>query len=445
MKTSQATINLVLNKQRINKQGLMPVVLRVAWAKKRATKQTGIYVAENQWDKKAQKIRTVVENYGTLNQKLFEIKSEAIKRLNALVVSGRSYTVDDIISDGKITNVGSTLSELLEDMISYKGLSHNTSMAYRASVRRLSEAGVDRLSDISPEGVQGLCKLLKSKGFSDSSVNVTIACLGSIWRYGSDRGYCEGYLFSRFKAWKKYRIAEKKICLSKAEMETLLSYFLNQSVDADGFEGVWWYKKSAYIDLMNRNSELFALACFLLCYHLQGLAFADLVRIKSENIKIADVDGVRYYQFTGLKRKKTNKVIKDIFVEITDEVNPLFHIFYDTMDKRGGYFLPVLQNNSMSYHYGDDAKKIAEATGTCSVIVNRGLKVIFSKLDIDVDGATFYTARHTFATHYMMNGGNPVLLAELMGRSVLGIFRYVTGLTSNEQNIRERNRVFGKK
>ena len=44
-----------------------------------------------------------------------------------------------------------------------------------------------------------------------------------------------------------------------------------------------------------------------------------------------------------------------------------------------------------------------------------------------------------------MNGGNPVLLAELMGRSVNGIFRYVTGLTSNEQNIKERNRVFGKK
>lgn len=444
MKTNQATINLVLNKQRINKQGLMPVVLRVAWLKKRATKQTGIYVDEKQWDSKSQQIRTVVENYGTLNQRLFEIKSEAIRRLNALVASGRSYTVDDIISDGKITNASSTLYDLLDDMISFKGLSHNTAMAYRASVRRLSEAGIEKLSDISPEGVQGLCKRLKGNGLSDSSINTTMACLGSIWKYGVERGYCEGYLFTKYSYWKKYRISEKKVSLSSDEMDMLMNYFIQQTVKVDAFSAIWWYTDEAYLALMNRNSELFALVCFLLSYQLQGMAFADLVRIKSENIKIADVDGVRYYQFTGLKRKKTNKVIKDIFVEITDEVNPLFHIFYDTMEKRDGYFLPVLQNNDLGYNY-DTEKKITEATGSCSVVVNKGLKSVFDKLGFDVDGVTFYTARHTFATHYILNGGNPVLLAELMGRSVNGIFRYVTGLTSMEHNIRERNKVFGKK
>ena len=113
------------------------------------------------------------------------------------------------------------------------------------------------------------------------------------------------------------------------------------------------------------------------------------------------------------------------------------------MGKRGGYFLPVLQNNEGMYRYDDD-KKVSEATGSCSVVVNRKLRDVFERLELDVEGATFYTARHTFATHYIMNGGNPVLLAELMGRSVNGIFRYVTGLTSNEQNIRERNKVFKK-
>lgn len=444
MKTSQATINLVLNKQRPNKQGLMPIVLRVAWLKKRATKQTGIYVDEKQWDSKSQQVKPTVQDFGTLNQNLFEIKSEAIKRLNALIAAGRPYTVDDVLSTRKITDASSTLTELLDDLIVFKGLSHNTAMAYRASVRRLSEAGVNLLSDISPEGVQGLCKRLKGNGLSDSSINSTMACLGSIWKFGVDRGYCEGYIFSRYQYWKKFKISENKVSLTKSEMDTLLSYYLKQSVQADGLEGVWWYTNDAYLALMNRNSELFALCCFLLSYQLQGMAFADLVRIKSENIKIADVDGVRYYQFTGLKRKKTNKVIKDIFVEITDEVNPLFHIFYDTMDKREGYFLPVLQNNELSYHY-DTEKKITEATGGCSVVVNKGLKSVFGKLDFDVDDdVTFYTARHTFATHYILNGGNPVLLAELMGRSVNNIFRYVTGLTSVEHNIRERSRVFGK-
>ena len=66
MKTSQATINLVLNKQRPNKQGLMPVVLRVAWSKKRATKQTGIYIADNQWDAKNQPTRCFTAASGFL-------------------------------------------------------------------------------------------------------------------------------------------------------------------------------------------------------------------------------------------------------------------------------------------------------------------------------------------------------------------------------------------
>ena len=182
----------------------MPIVLRISWVGKRATKQTGIYVAENQWDSKSQSIKRGVQGFGTGNQTLLEMKSEAMRRLNMLVASGRSYTVDDVLSDRKVVGANSTLVDILEDMISYKGLSHNTAMAYRASVRRLGEAGVYRLSDVSADKVQGLCKRLKGNGLSDSSVNVTMACLGSIWKFGVDRGYCEGYLFSRFRHWKKY-------------------------------------------------------------------------------------------------------------------------------------------------------------------------------------------------------------------------------------------------
>lgn len=444
MPKSSLTVNLVLNRQRPNKNGQMPVYLRLMYKGQRKNIQTGVYVSENQWDTKNQCVKTSYgSGFSEMNLRLNGMKQRYIAIRDSFIKRGIEYSVDDVVGGDSVrAGLSDSLSDVLESMIKHKGLSHNTAMAYRACVRRLSEAGVSALSDISPDGVQGLCKRMKQNELSDSSVNVTMACLGSLWKYGVDLGICEGYLFSRFKSWKKYKIAEKKISLSKEEMDTLLGYFLQQSVNADALEGVWWYTHDAYFALMNRNSELFALACFLLSYYLQGLAFVDLIRIKSENVKIADVDGVRYYQFTGLKRKKTNKEIKDIFVEITDEVNPLFHIFYDTMDKRDGYFLPVLQNNEMRYCY-NTAKKITEATGTCSVNINKNLKQIFKRFDIEED-ATFYSARHTFATEYIMNGGSPVLLAELMGRSVNNIFRYVTGLTSYQQNINERNRVFGK-
>lgn len=444
MRTNELTINLVLNKQRKNRNGETPIYLRLLYKGSRKLIKTDVSVPEIQWDSKRQCVKSTYPNFSELNQKLNDIRQKYTSIRDGFIRRGINYTVADVVDGDKVkTGISDELSDVLESMIKHKGLSHNTVMAYKASVRRLGEAGVFRLSDVSPDKVQGLCKRLKSNELSDSSVNVTVACLGSLWRYGVDLGICEGYLFSRFKSWKKYKIAENKISLTQTEMDTLLSYFLKQSVQADGIEGVWWYTDEAYKALMNRNSELFALACFLLSYQLQGLAFADLARIKSENIKIADVDGVRYYQFTGLKRKKTNKEIKDIFVEITDEVNPLFHIFYETMDKREGYFLPILQNNDLRYHY-DTEKKITEATGTYSVVVNKNLTEVFKRLDITED-ATFYSARHSFATNYILEGGNPIYLAELMGRSVNNIFRYVTGLTSYQQNIKERSRVFGKK
>lgn len=444
MRTNELTINLVLNKQRKNRNGETPIYLRLLYKGSRKLIKTDVSVPEIQWDTKRQCVKSTYPNFSELNQKLNDIRQKYTSIRDGFIRRGINYTVADVVDGDRVkTGISDELSDVLESMIKHKGLSHNTVMAYKASVRRLGEAGVFRLSDVSPDKVQGLCKRLKSNELSDSSVNVTVACLGSLWRYGVDLGICEGYLFSRFKSWKKYKIAENKISLSQTEMDTLLGYFLKQSVQADGIEGVWWYTDEAYKALMNRNSELFALVCFLLSYHLQGLAFVDLARIKSENIKIADVDGVRYYQFTGLKRKKTNKEIKDIFVEITDEVIPLFHIFYETMDKREGYFLPILQNNDLRYHY-DSEKKITEATGTYSVVVNKNLTEVFKRLDITED-ATFYSARHSFATNYILSGGNPIYLAELMGRSVNGIFRYVTGLTSYEQNIKERSRVFGKK
>jgi len=444
MRTNELTINLVLNKQRKNRNGETPIYLRLLYKGSRKLIKTDVSVPEIQWDSKRQCVKSTYPNFSELNQKLNDIRQKYTSIRDGFIRRGINYTVADVVDGDRVkTGISDELSDVLESMIKHKGLSHNTVMAYKASVRRLGEAGVFRLSDVSPDKVQGLCKRLKSNELSDSSVNVTVACLGSLWRYGVDLGICEGYLFSRFKSWKKYKIAENKISLTQTEMDTLLSYYLKQSVQADGIEGVWWYTDEAYRDLMNRNSELFALAAFLLSYHLQGLAFADLARIKSENIKIADVDGLKYYQFTGLKRKKTNKEIKDIFVEITDEVNPLFHIFYETMDKREGYFLPILQNNDLRYHY-DTEKKITEATGTYSVVVNKSLTEVFKRLNITED-ATFYSARHSFATNYILSGGNPIYLAELMGRSVNGIFRYVTGLTSYEQNIKERSRVFGKK
>lgn len=438
MKTTQATVNLVLNEQRKNKAGLCPVVLRVFW-KGRKDRQTGIYVAKSQWSVKEQRVKPTHPESVTLNQRLLELKDKVIQRRNALVAKGLDYTIDDLLSERELLSYGSSLVSILDGMVIDKGLSQNTVMAYKASLKRLSSVGVNSLTDVNPDAIQGICKRLKGLGLGDSTINMTLASLGSLWGYCQSKGFVEGYLFQKYKFWKQYRIQERRISVTQKDLDKLLGDFLNRSVIADAVMGQWCYTDCAERDLMNRNSVLFAQCCFLMGYYCQGLAFCDLVRIKSENISVIEVKGKEYYRIKGLKRKKTNRPIKEIVIEVTNEIMPLFEIFIRSMDSRDGFLLPVLGG----YGY-KDAKQISEATGSCSTVVNRGIRTAFERCGLNSEGVSYYTCRHAWATNYILSGGNPIYLAEMMGRSMSGIFRYVNSLTSVEKVIKERERVFGK-
>ena len=435
MKTSRPTVHLVLNKAKKNKQGKCPILLRIQFSG-RLNCSTGCSTRPSDWDARTESVKSSDADYQSINSKIQQIKSNIIERMNHYETRGLPYTVQMLLDD-KIS-VSKVFSDVLSSMVKVKGLSHNTAAAYIASLHRLEKHfGVGfTLDDLKTENLKGCASSMKRSGMSDSTINVTLACVKSVMMFARSQGLYDGGW--DWKYWKVYRINQKHRSLSKQDIMDLTSYFIAESVDASLMGGRWWYKDDAFWALMNRNSPLFALCCGLLCYHLQGVAFADLVRIKAENISVIDVKGEEYYKVSGLKRKKTNRPIGDIIVSRNNDTMPLFECFIATMDRRDNYFLPVLQNNKGEYHY-DTEKKVSEATGTCSTMVNKGLKSVFDVLDIEVDGnVSYYMFRHTFSTHFIMDGGNPVELASLMGRSPSGIFRYVQGLNSVEGIIHAR-------
>ncbi len=95
--------------------------------------------------------------------------------------------------------------------------------------------------------------------------------------------------------------------------------------------------------------------------------------------------------------------------------------------------------------YGYSTKKqISEATGSCSVVLNKKLREVLGELGYDTEDVSYYSFRHSFASHYMANpDSNPIYLATMMARSVNGIFRYVRSIESATDMIRERNKVYG--
>ncbi len=440
MRTSQATINLVLNVQRKNKDGLCPVVLRLFW-KGRKDRNTGVYVPKSQWLVKEQMVKPTHPEAGTLNLRLQEMKNAVIQRRNLLVAKGLDYTIDDLLSEKSVLCQSSTFAEVLEDMIVVKGLSHNTAASYRASLLRLERhfgSGIS-LQSLNSDSLKGFASFLKRQGMSDSSVNVTLACVKSVLGYARGKGLYDGFI--DWKYWRKYKISEKHRSLDRSVIESLLGWYLRETVEADAVEGVWRYRDGVERELMNRNSRVCCVAMCLMGYYCRGLAFCDLVRIKSENVSVKMVDGVEYYCISGLQRKKTNVVIPDIYVELNDDMMPLFHWFIETAGRRSGYLLPVLQNDRGEYRYDSD-RKISEATGCCSVMVNRKLREVMSELGYESDGVSYYCMRHSVASHYMAANGNPVYLATMMARSVSGIFRYVKSIESAKDTIRETRKIY---
>lgn len=445
MKTTTATIRFVLITSRTNKKGECPIVLRVQW-NGRKEKYTGFSVPKLKWDSKNECVKPCKSlPYALINETLIKTKSKLLKKKALYESKGMPYTAADLLSENEPVAFDKRFSALLRRMIDSKKLSTNTIWSYNASLKRVETyfgEGVDVCS-FNDANLTGFCKWMKSQGYSDSTVNTNMACIKSVVAFAASSGVDVGKPFANFKYWKKYKINEKHRSVPKDVVENLVSYFLHYTVMADGMEGTWWYTNEAYSELMNRNSKLCCLAMCLMGYYCRGLAFCDLVRIKQENFSEVELKGVSYYRISGVQRKKTNAAIADIYIEITDEIRALFKCYVDTMGLRDGYLLPVLQNNEKCYHYGNDAKKITEATGSCSVTVNKRLREVMDELGYESEGISYYCFRHSFASHYMAaNGSNPVYLATMMGRSVSGIFRYVRSIESADDIIRETSKAF---
>ena len=74
---------------------------------------------------------------------------------------------------------------------------------------------------------------------------------------------------------------------------------------------------------------------------------------------------------------------------------------------------------------------------------NEALKTIAEKLDIDKN-VTFHTARHSFATNFITNGGRLEVLSRLMGHSTTkttSIYAKISDTIADE----EMKKVWGKK
>lgn len=166
--------------------------------------------------------------------------------------------------------------------------------------------------------------------------------------------------------------------------------------------------KQDFIYLFNNENNL-EHKCWLL------LAFCSGLRIEEISIlKIEDIDSLNHkLKVIGKGNKERYTVLPDISIECLR----LFYLSRKMKIKKGYLFKGTEGNEHISKN----------------TIGN-----YFTNLSKDInleDGITFHTLRHSFATYFLMNGGNAFVLKEMLGHRSLSTTAIYIHLANNFNNL----------
>lgn len=448
-KVQSAIITAALIKTRVRADGGHPIVIRVQF-NGRAENYLPHSCPLEAWDDRKGKVRPSYRGASILNAAISKEIAKAEQRKRRYEEHGTPYTAKMLLKDDDLSYDALLFVNVMNSLLKVKRYAEGSYKLYLRTHKLLREYACDepRLTDLTSNYMEGFAKWLKDdKQFKAGTVNTTLAKVGVVFKHAISEGLIDENLhpYKKYHYWKVFKPRKERFGLTSEIIEILENDYVNRVTQVDEFEGTWQYRKDAFDELMAKRSSLNFCECLcLMCFKMQGLAMCDLLRIRKENVNRQRIGDDEYYLFTNVKRQKTNQAINVISVKRTDVNSVIFDAFFETMDERDGWFLPCMYISK---------SKPDDVVHGMTHLVNDKIPLIFRRIDdehdnvikntgVDVSKISFYTFRHTFASVYVNEkGGNPVYLAEMMGRSVNNIFTYVNGLNSIESLIREKNKL----
>lgn len=480
MKTEKATINLVLRTNKTLADGTHPIMLRVNWRGKRAEKSCGFSCKEANWSATSGclKIRgkDVISNAEIINTIIQAEKHKAENVLNTLIIENKAYTAQMIIDylkeDGKGAKYTKDLDDLVTEYIRVNRLKAETVASIDGIIKHFKAYyGKDSvyLADVSKANAVGFGRWCADKGFKNNTIRTHIQKMRALYRYAVDIEAVKDNPFNGIKEGKMYAAENNKQALTKEALD-LFRYFYLTKLDS-------WGKGKSDKKFFVIGHKIFACNVFFMCYEFQGLALIDMAKLRGVNFDTTRMtDKTNRYIEIHTKRSKTRKNVP-IAVKMNDFNAPLItpYIFYMADND---FFLPILKGSDdtdkkilvkMRYatsainrnlkevwkeyntwlmdlveKYSDKPlpKKLCEGWFDHQLVKNRNInKETVSDFSIN-ENTTLYSARHTFATIFINSeGAKTVELAQMMGRSVSGIDRYIKELMSIEDVLKARDKM----
>ncbi|MCU0343220.1 MAG: site-specific integrase [Ignavibacteriaceae bacterium] len=373
-----STVRFDILKDRSNKSGRHPIVLRITAGSFRKYIYSGYYCFKEEWDEETE---SVTSNYSAkspsrtlINSYLTKYKAKAQEIHDQYIRDGiTDYTPDQFItafgnrSSGRIT-VFKAFSVRIEELQNSGREGYSRVFKNVLSVFKTFRDGKDLfLSDLTPKILEEWIYYLKDKrGVADISINNYLRTTRTLFLYAIKMKWVrsEYYPFREIKV-SEFSIETSPRALDELNLEELL-------------------KLETYPDLQ------LAKDIFVFSFFGRGISFIDMVHLTAKNIQ----DGNIFYE-----RKKLAKKPVRVTFPIRKEIEEILQKYNDP---ERSYLLPILDVNK---HISQQQKidRIHKVRGQ----INRDLKTIGKQ--IGIENLTSYWARHTYAS-YMFRKGMPVMM-----------------------------------
>lgn len=220
MQNNPLKILFVISATRINKKGLVPIICRITYLKKRKPISTGLFINPDYWNSKKQKALPPSKENDFINTQLSLISQKINKAFLMLQVQEMEFDVDDIylLYTGESTKKNKSFLELLEwhntKMEKLVGIEYapryyqkwkGMHLLMKDFIRKTYRKSDVLLSNLTIKFLDDLDFYMKSeKHHKQVTINKCIQRVRQIIRLAISEGYLEKDPFILYKA-KRYK------------------------------------------------------------------------------------------------------------------------------------------------------------------------------------------------------------------------------------------------